>query len=69
MAARRGVDTLLGGMSFKSVQLVAGIILITLAIFLLASCGTIWRAQYSNPKFGGAAVEVELPAKTEGLAK
>ena len=56
-------------MSFKFVQLVGAIFLVGLALVLLAGCGTIWRAQYSNPKFGDAAVEVELPAKTEGLAK
>jgi hypothetical protein len=49
-------------------KLVLGFLFVVLLGMVLCGCGTMWRVEYRDPRFGGAAVEFALPAK-EGYAK
>ena len=53
---------------FYSLKLILGFLVIVAVGLLFTGCGTTWRVEYQNPKYGGGAVEFALPKK-EGYAK
>ena len=53
---------------FHPLKLILGFLVVVLLALMLGGCGSLLRAEYQNPKYGGGAVEFALPKK-EGYAK
>lgn len=45
------------------------LLLFAVIVISLGGCGTIWHAEYSNPKLGDGSVDVVIPEKSEGFSK
>ena len=49
-------------------KLTLGFLAVVVVALLFCGCGSLVRVEYRNPKYGGGAVELELPKK-KGYAK
>ena len=53
---------------FHPLKLVCGLLAIVMFASLLTACGSLVSVGYQHPRYGGATVDITLPAKG-GLSK